>query len=118
MPLIVALIGAIFLHESYAPGRKLGLGLILSGALVLTRVLVTIVSLVLYGRAVAILGALGGAAFGTLVPALSALIAIPLLGEWPSSSDWVGIFLVSFGVYFASGGIPMEVWRAARRPSA
>ncbi|MBI2204687.1 MAG: EamA family transporter [Candidatus Rokubacteria bacterium] len=41
-------------------------------------VLVTIVSLVLYGRAVAILGASGGAAFGALVPALSALFAIPL----------------------------------------
>jgi hypothetical protein len=35
----------------------------------------------LYGRAVAILGASGGAAFGALVPALSALLAIPLLDE-------------------------------------
>jgi drug/metabolite transporter (DMT)-like permease len=26
-----------------------------------------------------------------------------LKGEWPSSSDWVGILLVSFGVYFTSG---------------
>jgi hypothetical protein len=41
---------------------------------------VTIVSLVLYGRAVFILGASGGSAFGALVPALSALLAIPLLG--------------------------------------
>ena len=44
-------------------------------------VLVSIVSLLLYGRAVAILGASGGAAFGALVPALSALLAIPLLDE-------------------------------------
>ena len=45
-------------------------------------IVVTIISLVLYGRAVLILGASGGSAFGALVPALSALLAIPLLGEW------------------------------------
>jgi len=66
-------------------------------------VLVTIVSLLLYGRAVEILGASGGAAFGALVPALSALFAIPLLGEWPHATDWLGIVLISAGVYLASG---------------
>ena len=67
-------------------------------------VLVTIVALVLYGRAVAILGASAGAAFAALVPALSALPAIPLLGEWPDPTDWVAIALISAGVYLASGG--------------
>ena len=67
-------------------------------------VVVTIVSLLLYGRAVAILGASRGSAFGALVPALSALLAIPLLGEWPNETDWLGIVLISAGVYLASGG--------------
>ena len=67
-------------------------------------ILVTIVSLLLFGRSMAILGASGAAAFGALVPALSALIAIPLLDEWPSDTDWVGILLISVGVYLASGG--------------
>jgi drug/metabolite transporter (DMT)-like permease len=67
-------------------------------------VLVTIVSIVLYGRAIGILGASRAAAFGALVPALSALFAIPLLGEWPSNTDWLGITLISGGVYLASGG--------------
>jgi drug/metabolite transporter (DMT)-like permease len=67
-------------------------------------VLVTIVSLLLYGRAVSLLGAAGGAAFGALVPALSALMAIPLLGEWPSATDWLGIVVISTGVYLTSGG--------------
>jgi drug/metabolite transporter (DMT)-like permease len=67
-------------------------------------VLVTIVSLLLYGRAVAMLGASGGASFGALVPALSALIAIPLLREWRSDADWLGIVLISAGVYLTSGG--------------
>ena len=74
-------------------------------------VLVTIVSLLLYGRAVTIVGAAGGASFGGLVPALSVLFAIPLLGEWPSERDWVGIVLISAGVYLASGGpLPSEQW--------
>ena len=61
--------------------------------------MVTIVSLLLYGRAVGTLGASAGAAFGALGPALSALLAIPLLGEWPTTADWIAIMLVSFGVF-------------------
>jgi drug/metabolite transporter (DMT)-like permease len=71
---------------------------------------VTIVSIVLYGRAIAILGASGGAAFGALVPALSALLAIPVLGEWPNETDWISIALISAGVYLASGG-PLPGWQ-------
>jgi drug/metabolite transporter (DMT)-like permease len=77
--------------------------------------LVTIVSLVLYGRAIANLGAAGGAAFGALVPGLTALIAIPLLGEWPSVADWIAMVLVSLGVYLASGG-PWPHWSTHRSP--
>jgi drug/metabolite transporter (DMT)-like permease len=72
--------------------------------------LVTIVSLVLYGRAIAFLGTSGGTAFGALVPALTALIAIPLLGEWPRATDWLAILIISVGVYLASGG-PIAVRR-------
>jgi drug/metabolite transporter (DMT)-like permease len=63
----------------------------------------TIGRVVLYGRAVAVLGASAGAAFGALVPALSALFAIPLLGEWPNQTEWLAIILISGGVYLASG---------------
>jgi drug/metabolite transporter (DMT)-like permease len=67
-------------------------------------VLVTIVSLLLYGRALVLLGASRGAAFASLVPVLSALIAIPLLSEWPSATDWLAIVLIGTGVYLTSGG--------------
>jgi drug/metabolite transporter (DMT)-like permease len=67
-------------------------------------VLVTIVSMLLYGRTLVLLGASRGATFSSLVPALSALIAIPLLAEWPSATDWLAIVLISTGVYLASGG--------------
>lgn len=80
------------------PLNELGLHAFFQG------VIVTIVSLLLYGRAVGTLGASAAAAFGALVSALSALLAIPLLGEWPTTADWIAIMLVSFGVYLASGG--------------
>lgn len=67
-------------------------------------VLTAVVALLLYGRMVAILGATGGAAFVALTPALTALAAIPVLGEWPSNMDWVAIVLISLGVYLVSGG--------------
>lgn len=75
-------------------------------------VMVTLVSVVLYGKAVAALGAAGGAAFGALVPVLTALLAVPFLGEWPSLGGWAAIALVSTGVYLASG-----VWKGALDPS-
>lgn len=64
----------------------------------------TVLSLFLYGKAVTILGGSAGAAFGALVPALSALLAIPILHEMPSTVDWLGVAAVSLGVYLASGG--------------
>lgn len=67
-------------------------------------IFVTIISLVLYARAVAILGASGASAFGALVPALSALLAIPLLTEWPTVPGWIAITLISGGVFLASRG--------------
>jgi drug/metabolite transporter (DMT)-like permease len=72
-------------------------------------VLTAIVSLLLYGRAVAILGASSGAAFAALCPAMTALLAIPILGEWPQPIDWIAIGLISAGVYIVSGG-PLPRW--------
>ncbi len=72
--------------------------------------LTAVVSLVLYGRAVAILGALGGAAFPALVPVMVAVLGIPVLGEWPGRVDWLAIVLISAGVYVASEGpLPRQV---------
>jgi drug/metabolite transporter (DMT)-like permease len=71
---------------------------------VIQGVLTAIVSYVLFGRAVAILGASSGAAFAALCPAMTALIAIPVLGEWPKPIDWLAIAAISAGVYVVSGG--------------
>jgi len=66
--------------------------------------LTAIVALLLYGRMVSLLGATSGAAFVALTPAMTALLAIPVLGEWPSAIDWMAIALISIGVYAVSGG--------------
>lgn len=66
-------------------------------------VLVAIVSLFAYARAVGILGASLGASFASLVPVVAMLAAIPLLGEWPTAMDCVGIAAVTIGVFLSSG---------------
>jgi len=33
-----------------------------------------------------------------------AVLAIPVLGEWPTAIDWIAIILISAGVYVVSGG--------------
>ena len=58
----------------------------------------------LYGRAISILGASRGAAFSALGPVLTAILGIPLLGEWPGPTDWIAVVLISVGVYLVSGG--------------
>jgi drug/metabolite transporter (DMT)-like permease len=66
--------------------------------------LTAVISYLVYGLAINILGASSGAAFAASCPAMTALIAVPILGEWPSATDWVAIALISIGVYIVSGG--------------
>lgn len=77
-------------------------------------VLVAVISLALYGRAIRLLGASKAAAFVALGPTMTALMGIPVLGEWPSSVIWAAIVIITAGVYLASGG-PLPTFRL--RPS-
>lgn len=83
--------------------------------------LVAVISLICIGRAVSILGASNGSAFAALGPAITAILAIPLLGEWPDTSDWIAMVLISGGVYIASGARVPSGWRHTlhlrRRPN-
>jgi drug/metabolite transporter (DMT)-like permease len=87
-----------------APWRDLALQAFVHGFLV------AVISLLLYGRAISLLGASSGSAFAALAPAITAILAIPILGEWPATNDWIAMGLISGGVYIASGG-----WLPARR---
>jgi drug/metabolite transporter (DMT)-like permease len=82
-----------------APWRDVALQAFVQGFLT------PIVSYWSYGRAVSILGASNGSAFAALSPAMTALVSIPLLGEWPATGDWIATLLISGGVYIASGGL-------------
>ena len=81
-----------------APWRDIALQALMQG------LLTAVISLRLYGRAISILGASSGAAFTALAPAMTAVLGIPLLGEWPTAVDWIAILLISAGVWFVSGG--------------
>lgn len=105
----IAAVGALFLYMpvyllveglsfAKAPWSDLALQAFVQG------ILTAIASLVFYGRAVSILGASSGAAFAALSPALTAVMAIPILGEWPTATDWTAIGSISVGVYVVSGG--------------
>jgi drug/metabolite transporter (DMT)-like permease len=42
---------------------------------------------------------------------MTAVLAIPILGEWPTIMDWIAIAAISVGVYVVSGG-PLPRGRA------
>jgi drug/metabolite transporter (DMT)-like permease len=81
-----------------APWRQLVLQGLYQG------VLTGVISLVLFGRAVTLLGASAAGSFIALGPVIATLLAIPILNEWPTAEDWIGIAFISVGVYLASGG--------------
>ena len=76
-------------------------------------VLTAAISLALYGRAIHLLGASNAAAFVALGPIMATLMAIPVLGEWPSRMASAAILIIATGVYMASGAPP-----PAARPRA
>lgn len=61
-----------------------------------------IVALLAYTRAIALLGATRTAAFTALLPLTALLLAIPVLGEWPSAGDSTGAALAALGVLLAT----------------
>ena len=76
-------------------------------------IIVSIVSLVAFARAVNILGASLASSFASLVPVLAMLAAIPLLDEIPGKSDVAGIAVITVGVFLASGAYSAFQQKAA-----
>jgi drug/metabolite transporter (DMT)-like permease len=62
-----------------------------------------VIAFVAFNTGIHILGALRTGAFIPLVPVISTLLAIPVLGEVPTLLEWTGVASVSFGVFLASG---------------
>ncbi len=79
---------------------------------VIQGVLSGVVAILLYGLAITRLGASGGAAFVALVPACAAIMAIPVLGEWPGTAAIIGILATTLGVGLSSGVLRLWPRRA------
>lgn len=63
-----------------------------------------IVSLILFGRAIQILGAARATLFPALVPGSAVLLGIPLVGEWPTMLQLAGLGVVTAGLVFSLSG--------------
>jgi drug/metabolite transporter (DMT)-like permease len=85
----------------HAFGNGLAASLVLQ--LVLQGFLAGVAGIVLYGVAIDRLGASRAAAVSPLSIVLAALIAIPVLGEYPGPAALVGIAMATLGVVLASG---------------
>ncbi len=103
-PVYVALAGA---RLADAPLRDVLIQAVFQG------VLSAVVALLLYTRAVALLGAARGAVFAALVPSFSLLLAVPVLGEVPTLLQIAGVMLVTAGMLFALGLHDPAKWRRA-----
>jgi drug/metabolite transporter (DMT)-like permease len=68
-------------------------------------VLTAVVSLLLYSRGVALIGASAAGAFVALGPVIAALLAMVVLGEQTDIQDWIAIAIITMGVLLASGAL-------------
>lgn len=65
-------------------------------------VMMSVIALFSFNRAIALLGPQATAAIIALVPVVTTLMAIPALGEWPSRATSAVVCLVAVGVIFAA----------------
>lgn len=66
----------------------------------------SVLAVVLFTMAIRSIGPSTTAATMALVPGLSAVLAIPILGEWPSLYAWIGMALATTGIVLAAGWRP------------
>ena len=90
IPLYVAIVAAVVLGEAFTIAKRIGLASIVIGVLGI------------------VWGASSGSAFAALGPAITAILANPILGKWPAASDGSRV-LISVGVYIASGPLPVRL---------
>lgn len=91
---IYLLLGTSQLHEAGA--AEIALQGLYQG------VLMAFVSFIFLNSAIRLLGSARLSAFIALVPVISLVLAIPVLGEWPSQIETITVVLIAAGVYFAA----------------
>ena len=66
-------------------------------------IVVSFVAFACYNKAIVLIGASRASAFAAAIPILTVLIAMPVLGEMPTTSDWWFVGLLSVGVLLSTG---------------
>ncbi len=66
----------------------------------------SVIAILCFTTAVRSIGTSSTAAMMAMVPGMAALLAIPLLGEWPSAFAWTGLVLATGGILLAAGWRP------------
>lgn len=66
----------------------------------------SLLGVVLFTAALRAIGSMRTAAVMAGVPAVAALLAIPVLGEWPSPQAWLGLALTTGGILLTAGWRP------------
>ncbi len=69
----------------------------------------SLLAVLFFTTAIRSIGTSPTAAMMAMVPGMAALMAIPVLGEWPSAQAWAGLILATGGILLAAG------WRPAKR---
>ncbi|MDD9879122.1 MAG: DMT family transporter, partial [Magnetovibrio sp.] len=69
----------------------------------------SLLGVVMFTTAIRAIGTQPTAAMMALVPGTAAVLAIPVLGEWPSGLAWAGLALTTGGILLSAG------WRPGRR---
>jgi drug/metabolite transporter (DMT)-like permease len=69
----------------------------------------SLLAVLFFTTAIRSIGPSPTAAMMAMVPGMAALIAIPVLGEWPSAIAWTGLIIATCGILLAAG------WRPAKR---
>lgn len=77
---------------SAAELKDIGLQVVYQG------LVVSVLALFLMGFTIRQLGAMASAVLMAFVPATTALLAIPVLGEWPLTAQWLAIGVCSIGI--------------------
>lgn len=62
-----------------------------------------VVAIYAFSRAVAALGAARAALFPAMVPVVAVLLGLPVAGEWPEATQWLGLGVVMAGLPLAMG---------------
>jgi drug/metabolite transporter (DMT)-like permease len=77
-------------------------------------ILSSILALVFYSRAVAMLGPSRGAVFGAMVPGMALLLAVIVLGEEATALQYAGVVIIFSGVITVLGLWPKNLLREKR----